>query len=714
MAYQAPITIKQVLERIHRHDYVLPAIQREFVWEPDQVCRLFDSLLRGYPIGTFLFWNVREDLAREFQFYDVMREYHEAKARHSPKLSFPQARNLVAILDGQQRLSSLNIGLCGSYATKLPRKRVDDPDAYPARRLHLDLLHTPVEDDDVQFRFAFLSDSDLDRSEEEVEHWYPVREVLDLTDHGPAIFAYLNERGLTTNERAFPTLAALWTAIHQNPVISFFEEEEQSLPKVLDIFIRVNSGGTVLSKSDLLLSIATAQFDQRDAREAIHGLVDDLNATPPGFSLSKDLVLKTGLVLAGVSDSGFKVENFTKANMAKLDAEWDDIDQSLRIAVKIISSFGLSARTLSAASVVIPVADYVHSRGLTESYLTSAVSREDLAGLRSWVLRSLIKPGIWGSALDGLLRALHAVIRGSEGGFPAPLLEAEMARFGKSLNFDEELLQDLVDSPYKHKRIFPLLTLLYPGVDTRNEFHEDHIFPKSLFTKPKLTKAGFSPSEIEAMQVRFDRLPNLQLLPGIANVHKSAVLPGPWIEEHQPDPVARSGWLASYDMHDLPPGLDGFVAFYDNRRARMLARLREVLSVPKPTAPSPTAAERAEDETEPATATPVQAVDSPLLILRGSGIEARGRVLSDGFVVLEGSQATLDTTNSIPEGIARMRSDLIADGSLVPEEDFHRFTRDVEFSSPSSAAGVTLGASVNGRDAWRDSLGRSVKSLGIG
>lgn len=714
MAYQAPITIKQVLERIHRHDYVLPAIQREFVWEPDQVCRLFDSLLRGYPIGTFLFWNVREDLAREFQFYDVMREYHEAKARHSPKLSFPQARNLVAILDGQQRLSSLNIGLCGSYATKLPRKRVDAPDAYPARRLHLDLLHAPIEDDDVQYRFGFLSDADLDRSDKDTEHWYPVREVLDLADHGPAIFAYLNARELTTNEHAFPTLAALWTAIHQNPVISFFEEEEQSLPKVLDIFIRVNSGGTVLSKSDLLLSIATAQFEQRDAREAIHGLVDDLNATPPGFSLSKDLVLKTGLVLAGVSDSGFKVENFTKANMEKLDTEWDDIDQSLRIAVKIISSFGLSARTLSAASVVIPVADYVHSRSLTETYLTSPSTRDDLAVLRSWVLRSLIKPGIWGSALDGLLRALHAVIRGSDGAFPAAQLESEMARFGKSLNFDEELLQDLVDSPYKHKRIFPLLTLLYPGVDTRNEFHEDHIFPKSLFTKPKLTRAGFDPAQIEAMQVRFDRLPNLQLLPGIANVHKSAVLPGPWIEGQFPDPTARSGWLANYDMHDLPGDLAGFVAFYDSRRARMLARLRDVLSVPKPSNP-PGPAAGPDSAPTPSVSLPA-AVDAsvPLLILRGSGIEARGKIHPDGFLVLEGSQATLDTTHSMPDGISRIRRDLIDDGSLLKEEDFHRFTRDVIFSSPSSAAGVALGASVNGRDAWRDSRGQSVKTLGIG
>jgi uncharacterized protein with ParB-like and HNH nuclease domain len=52
MPFQMPITIAQALHGIQTHDYVLPAIQREFVWGTGQVARLFDSLLRGYPIGS--------------------------------------------------------------------------------------------------------------------------------------------------------------------------------------------------------------------------------------------------------------------------------------------------------------------------------------------------------------------------------------------------------------------------------------------------------------------------------------------------------------------------------------------------------------------------------------------------------------------------------------------------------------------------------------
>ena len=60
--------------------------------------------------------------------------------------------------------------------------------------------------------------------------------------------------------------------------------------RVLNIFIRLNSGGTVLSYSDLLLSIAVAQWKQVDARAEIHKFVDELNRIGTGFALSQDFV----------------------------------------------------------------------------------------------------------------------------------------------------------------------------------------------------------------------------------------------------------------------------------------------------------------------------------------------------------------------------------------------------------------------------------------
>lgn len=73
MPFQTPITIKRALDRIHSREYVLPAIQREFVWRPAQICALFDSLMLKYPIGAFLFWDVSPERSMDFVFYELMQ-----------------------------------------------------------------------------------------------------------------------------------------------------------------------------------------------------------------------------------------------------------------------------------------------------------------------------------------------------------------------------------------------------------------------------------------------------------------------------------------------------------------------------------------------------------------------------------------------------------------------------------------------------------------
>ena len=308
LPFQTPITIAKALERIHTHEYVLPAIQREFVWDTDQVCALFDSLMRGYPIGSFLVWKVEGRNSDRFVFYDFIRNYHQLTAPHCPQLAVTPGQPVVAILDGQQRLTALNIALRGSHAEKLPWRRIKDPNAYPVRHLYLDLRHQGANDDlSLEYKFEFLFEAEAQVASdggEDPPRWFRVRDILDMKP-GPGMFAWLLNAGLNDSELAFELLDRLHEVTSRDALISYYEEESQDLDRVLNIFIRVNSGGTVLSYSDLLLSIATAQWKERDAREAIHGLVDELNATGQGFAFSKDLILKAGLVLMnqGISAS---------------------------------------------------------------------------------------------------------------------------------------------------------------------------------------------------------------------------------------------------------------------------------------------------------------------------------------------------------------------------------------------------------------------------
>ena len=82
MGFQMPITIAKVVEEIQANRYVLPAIQREFVWSAEQIERLFDSLMRGYPIGSFLFWKIDPGSLESFQFYRFMGWFHQRVAPH--------------------------------------------------------------------------------------------------------------------------------------------------------------------------------------------------------------------------------------------------------------------------------------------------------------------------------------------------------------------------------------------------------------------------------------------------------------------------------------------------------------------------------------------------------------------------------------------------------------------------------------------------------
>ena len=107
-----------------------------------------------------------------------------------------------------------------------------------------------------------------------------------------SVFNYCVKNGLIEDDRdtySSDTLVGLWNVLTQQPFINYFLEEEQDLDKVLNIFIRVNSGGTPLSYSDMLLSIATAQWKEKDARQEIYALVDRLNTIGDNFTLTRTL-----------------------------------------------------------------------------------------------------------------------------------------------------------------------------------------------------------------------------------------------------------------------------------------------------------------------------------------------------------------------------------------------------------------------------------------
>ncbi len=583
--YEIGKTIERTLDEIHRNDLVLPAIQREFVWKPDQICRLFDSLMQGFPFGTFLYWDVARKNCGKFRYFGFVREYHERDNPHCPGLGEIRDRRLTLVLDGQQRLTAFNVGLRGSLAVKLKYKWRKSADAYPKRHLFLDLLSGSRKDADegaprkdadegAAYRFSFRRENDREGFVEDAagtaQCWFRVSDILGM-DGGPPMLKWLTEH-LEQHwlENAYYTLDTLYRRVRQETPMSYYVVDEQSLDKVVQIFIRMNDGGTKLSHSDLLLSIAVAQWKHLDARAAILNLVDDLNRIVPGFDFSKDLILRAGLMLSDIASVKFKVDNFNRENMAVLEREWSSVKSTLYLTVELIAGFGFDGDRLTANSAVLPIAYYLHREEHGKDFLGSSRYRADRKAIRGWLIRSLIKSGVWRS-VDSLLQALRKVIRSSTSqGFPAAELGEKMG----GLTFAEEEIEELADTESKKGRAFALLSLIFPDVNPDVPLEVDHIFPATRFTTAKLRDAGIPEDKIYDFRDRVNRLGNLQLLSAAMNKSKGATMPAEWLAEEFDD---QSHHIEKHLLGSVPSRMADFIEFYEARRNRLVGQLKQKL-----------------------------------------------------------------------------------------------------------------------------------------
>lgn len=589
MSYQTALTISKVIREIDEKKYLLPSIQREFVWDTEQIERLFDSLMMDYPINSFLFWKVTKDKTKDFKFYEFVRDYHQKDNRHNPKANLNGSDDIVAILDGQQRMTSLYIGLKGSYAYKVAHKRWADPQAYPIRKLYLDLLGPAVERSNIKYDFRFLTPEEAEEANNErlpdggrEVFWFPVGEMLNITQEED-VNDYLieNELNILQNKEqakfANKAIFRLFGAIHRKETISYYLEESQELDKVLNIFIRVNSGGTQLSYSDLLLSFATAQWDKLDAREEINKAVDELNDIGHGFNITKDLLLKSSLVLCDFSDIRFRVDNFNKKNMLIIEKKWDNITTSMRLAMELVASFGFSRENITSNNAFIPIAYYISTIGNPVNYVESGKYKKDRLKIKKWFVASILLRAFSASSSDTILKQITEVIKKNHDEFPLDTIVNRFKGTTSDITFNEDSIQNLLYTKYTSSDATIVLSVLYPWANLKNNFNIDHVFPKSMFTKKKLKKNGISDESIEFYLDNVNYLGNLQLLEEIPNKEKSAAFFDEWIKDEYPDEDEQRDYMKKNYIPNVDFSFTNFEEFFTEREKLILKGLRKEL-----------------------------------------------------------------------------------------------------------------------------------------
>ncbi|MBS4763982.1 DUF262 domain-containing protein [Brachyspira aalborgi] len=566
-------TILEVMNNIKDQEYILPDIQRGYVWKTEQIENLFDSLLRGYPIGSFLFWNVKANKIKEYNFYNFVRDYHP-KQINSSKLTPAGNKGFIAILDGQQRLTSLYIGLYGSYTERKKGAKHSNPDPFVKKYLYLNLLYNPKNEEYNinKYEFEFLSDKEFNNKIFDNNNlWIKVNEILEK-DVTHFLIHNKNIKNLDENlqENVISIINNFQSKIKKEPIINYYEENDQDLDKVLDIFVRVNSGGTQLSYSDLLMSTVSATWDNKNAREEVENLVLEINNLD--FNINKDFIMKSSLMLTDI-DIKFQIKNFTKNNMIKIEKEWDNIKRYLLLSFKILKNFGYTKEYITSYNSILPIAYYLKLINADDNFLNS---KKDISKkIIQWFRISLIRQ-VFGGSSDGTLTKYREIIKNnSTNNFPIKEIEKEFKGKREDISFDRGEVIELIDNANysDRKQLFSILSSAINIPNINELITIDHLYPKSSFNENNIYKWKLDKNEVDKL---VNNISNLQFLGITENTKKSAENFENWLNE-------KVKINKDYKSYALIPDIDykpeNFILFCQNRKKLMVESLCKNLDI---------------------------------------------------------------------------------------------------------------------------------------
>jgi len=600
----------------------IPCLQRDYCWSQKQVEMLWDSLLRGLPLGSLLIWD-RDVKTREDPAYQFIRHYvdergysHEEEVRrYSERLPhFPDSYSLI--LDGQQRLTSFYIGIFGSYTTRIHGAWKKNESSYNRRHLYLDLFSEKKEDDHdrgLVHEFDFRKSGGLNSTGD--SYWLRVETLVDaeqkLTED-----AFLDKErfldevrdelptSLTDAERsdAIDSASQLWWGVNEREAV-LYETTLTNEKTARELFIRRNKGGIELSGVDILLALLTGYWDTvedegtpTDAKNEIEQFTERLSGnerlSEEGFSFGKRFTLRTLLLLAGETpsfrkDGRYDGERLTEAEEIFRD---DEFEQAVVDAFELAADLGFHDAALSSKTVVAPVVQFLYEK----DYDTSGANENIHYWLATTVLNSIF--GDIGS--QQVLETAREHIAESTGDeFPVMEIFEDLSGRGTTTHLDEEVLDQLLDEVnyQSGSRRNVLLTHLYRGERRAGhpEYEVDHIFPRG-----KLADGGYleqhdvEPERVDWYKDHRDHLGNLQLLSSDGeNQSKGDRDFSDWLERVEEGKVSNLTDKEDYfETHRVPhketqheyPQFEHFLMGESGRTQLIKKELREALPLRNP------------------------------------------------------------------------------------------------------------------------------------
>ncbi|MDO8774054.1 MAG: DUF262 domain-containing protein [Burkholderiaceae bacterium] len=552
----------QILDDLNREIY-LPHIQRPFVWGDEQVRKLLDSLLRGYPIQTLLFWRTRDGI-RARRFMDVVTRDVDLHTLYDSPASEEGADRLF-VLDGQQRLQALRTLFDGQIESENDTKL----------EAWIDLASGHEQDNEgfwYGIKFAAVSPGVA---------WYRLRNLRGVNSKtsGAALGrqeAQKIEPSLTgaaeqidaTLDRVQENATSLIRILREDGVFWYDELDgvvnDYPYERVLEVFVRVNNGGTKLDAGDLMF--AAMKGLSGDIEEQVEEIASQLGIGDLTFD--KAWVLKTiVLTLTGSATLGPKLFSGKsgEALMSRVVEDWSRIEAAFQQLHDLLQNdIGVTTdRLVRSYLALVPVVDYLyHFPGPDPAQRQRIVGYFHKAQLFNW----------FSASTDQLLAGLHSKITSSGKIFPLEEIKTFFVGYRRDVELTEgniggsRVRAMVLNLVYREKFDASLFQSQFPG----NAPHVDHIYPRA-----RLKELGLSGDDI-------NHLGNFRFVGAKDNIRKRAEHPGAHftrmktgkvpVEKH----LLAEPWAS--DPTKLALDIDTYLKFRDSRASAILTIAQQIVN----------------------------------------------------------------------------------------------------------------------------------------
>lgn len=553
------ITIYEALKNIEQGKYVMPAFQRQYVWSMEQIEKLWDSILLDYPISTFLFWHVdNSNILHDTYFCSFLSDvtFDSRKQSDSPNYDLTSIDTYytdTAILDGQQRFTSLYLSLMGQagirkkYARKNAEKTLSE--------LLIELNKNKVETNEEEYNSKKFDVKFTDKIGRISPTQFKMRDILkeefqNKESREAEIKKNISNVPLDSKEYARNILTKLCSKIYEEKLIRYTEIYEMNQDDALEMFVRFNSGGRPLRKSEITMSILEAYWPS--AREQFgKTLVRSYE------NFGTDFIIRTALMLYG----DVIKSNITREIAESLKNDWNKFKQTLVDLEEFLNEMKLDVTRYSSGwNVLLPIIYYIY---YTQEY------KENKKAIKAYLIRAIVFT-YFQSGTTAKLQQMKTNI--NEFNYEITM---EMLDQMNELRVTDGKIEDILNEE-KGSRVAGEV-LYYLGLDWTNKhfkYELDHLHPFARFDTNKPPQVTIEKWKLwRGMR---NRLPNLHLLEGRSNASKSDMRLIDYYNDM--NEVQKQAFMEQATIpKDVSLDFEDFDVFYEKRKEVLSNHIRALL-----------------------------------------------------------------------------------------------------------------------------------------